>query len=160
VHGPKPRSYAYALPKKMVLGALRSALSAKLAEQKLTVIDAWSLETHKTKTLRVALDKLNADKTALLVAYGENRNLELASRNMEGVKLSASNVLQPYDVLRHDRLVVSKDAAARLIRTLDPNYDPATAPQVESIAPAAASKPAAAKPAAPKAAAKPAATKP
>src|SRR5271166_2632890 len=156
VHGPKPRSYAYALPKKMVLGALRSALSAKLAEQKLTVVDAWSLDTHKTKSLRVALDKLSADKTALLVAYGENRNLELASRNMDGVKLTASNVLQPYDVLRHDRIVVSKDAAARLIRTLDPDHQPAEAPQVESIAPAPAPK----KVAAPKAAAKPAVKKP
>jgi large subunit ribosomal protein L4 len=159
VHGPKPRSYAYALPKKMLLGALRSALSAKLAEQKLTIIDAWSLETHKTKALRLALEKLNADKTALLVAYGENRNLELASRNMQGVKLSASNVLQPYDVLRHDRLVVSKDAAARLIRTLDPDHVPADAPHVETIAPAPAPKPAAKKEAAPKAAAKPAAKK-
>src|SRR5271168_796838 len=158
VHGPKPRSYSYALPKKMLLGALRSALSAKLAEQKLTVVDAWSLDTHKTKTLRVALDKLNADKTALLVGYGENRNLELASRNLDGVKLSTSNVLQPYDVLRHDRVVVSKDAAARLIRTLDPNYDRATAPQVESIAPAPAAAPK--KEAAPKAASKPAAKKP
>src|SRR5579872_5160058 len=91
VHGPEPRDYAYALPKKMLLGALRSALSAKLAEEKLTIVDAWSLDTHKKKTLRVALGKLNAEKTALLVAYGDNRNLELASRNMEGVKLSASN---------------------------------------------------------------------
>src|ERR1700688_2451510 len=66
VHGPKPRSYEYALPKKMVLGALRSALSAKLAEQKLTVIEAWSLDTHKTKSLRLALGKLNAEITALL----------------------------------------------------------------------------------------------
>ena len=52
VHGPKPRDYSYALPKKMLLGALRSALSAKLAEQKLTVVDALQLETHKTKGLR------------------------------------------------------------------------------------------------------------
>jgi large subunit ribosomal protein L4 len=62
VHGPKPRSYEYALPKKMQLGALRSALSAKLAEQKLIVIEAWSLDTHKTKALRLALGKLNAEK--------------------------------------------------------------------------------------------------
>ncbi len=121
VHGPRPRSYAYALPKKMLLGALRSALSAKLAEEKLTVVEAWSLDTHKTKTLRLALGKLNAEKTTLLVANGENRNLELASRNLEGVKLSASNALQPYDVLRHDRLVLSKDAVARLVRALDPD---------------------------------------
>ena len=61
VHGPRPRTYEYALPKKMLLGALRSALSAKLAEAKLTVVDAWSLDTHKTKTLRTALYKLNAE---------------------------------------------------------------------------------------------------
>src|SRR3974390_1324741 len=101
VHGPKPRSYDYALPKKMQLGALRSALSAKLAEQKLFVIEAWALDTYKTKTLRLALGKLNAEKTALLVAGSENRNLELASRNMEGLKLSPTNTLQAYDGLRH-----------------------------------------------------------
>src|SRR6266436_8229778 len=68
VHGPKPRSYSYALPKKMLLGALRSALSAKFAEQKLTVVDEWSLETPKTKALSVILGKLNHTKSALLVA--------------------------------------------------------------------------------------------
>src|SRR5471032_797045 len=67
VHGPKPRSYKYALPKKMLLGALRSALSAKFAEQKLTVVDEWSLETPKTKALAVILGKLNHTKSALLV---------------------------------------------------------------------------------------------
>jgi large subunit ribosomal protein L4 len=161
VHGPRPRSYAYALPKKMIVGALRSALSAKLAEQKLTIIDAWSLDTHKTKTLRIALNKLNAEKTALLVAYGDTRNLELASRNMEGVKLSATNVLQPYDVLRHDRVFLSKDAVARLVRSLDPNAEPIAAPDVEHIAPAPkVKKEAAPKAAAPKATAKkPAAAK-
>src|ERR1700760_2057952 len=86
VHGPRPRSYAYALPKKMLVGALRSALSAKLADEKLTIIDGWTLETHKTKALRLALNKLNAEKTALLVASGDTHNLELASRNLEGVK--------------------------------------------------------------------------
>jgi large subunit ribosomal protein L4 len=149
VHGPKPRTYDYALPKKMLLGALRSALSAKLAEQKLTVVDTWSLETHKTKTLRSALDKLNAEKTALLVAHGDNRNLELASRNLDGVKLSATGALQPYDVLRHDRLVVSKDAVAKLVRALERDSKAVEAPLVESIAPAPA--PAAKKEAAPKA---------
>ena len=154
-HDPKPRTYEYALPKKMLLGALRSALSAKLAEEKLTVVDGWSLETHKTQALRAALNKLNADRTALLVAYGENHNLELASRNLDGVKLTASNALQPYDVLRHDRLVVSKDAVARLSHTLNPDRQPIEAPHVESIAPAPAPK----KEAAPKAAVKAAAKK-
>lgn len=155
VHGPKPRSYAYALPKKMLLGALRSALSAKLAEQKLTVVEAWALETHKTKALRAALGKLDAEKTALLVAYGENRNLELASRNMDGVKVSATGALQPYEVLRHDRVLVSKDAVTRLVRALDPEHASVAAPHVEAIAPAPTAK----KESAPKAAAKPAAKK-
>jgi len=155
VHGPKPRDYSYALPKKMLLGALRSALSAKLAEQKLTIVDAWSLESHKTKALRVVLGKLNHTKSALLVAYGENRNLELASRNLERVKLVAPNVLQPYDLLNHDLLLLSKDAVARLTHTLDPESAPIVVPDVETIAPAKAVK----KEAAPKAAAKPAAKK-
>jgi large subunit ribosomal protein L4 len=158
VHGPKPRSYEYALPKKMQLGALRSALSAKLAEQKLVVIEAWALDSHKTKTLRIALGKLNAQKTALLVAGGENRNLELASRNMQGVKLSATNTLQAYDVLRHDRLLLSKDAVTRLVRTLDPDHESVAAPHVESIAPAPAAAPK--KEAAPKAKAEKSAKKP
>jgi large subunit ribosomal protein L4 len=148
VHGPKPRSYAYALPKKMIVGALRSALSAKLAEAKLTVVDAWTLENHKTKALRTALDKLNAEKTALLVSGVDNRNLQLASRNLQGVKLTATNVLQPYDVLRHDRVVLTKDAVARLVRALDPNYDPSQGPQIETIAPAPVAAKPAAKPAA------------
>ena len=151
VHGPKPRDYSYALPKKMLLGALRSALSAKFAEQKLTVVDEWSLETPKTKALSVILGKLNHTKSALLVAYGENRNLELASRNLERVKLVAPNVLQAYDLLNHDLLLLSKDAVARLIRTLDPEAAAAATPHVETIAPAPAVK----KEAAPKAKAKP-----
>jgi len=143
VHGPRPRDYSYALPKKMLLGALRSALSSKLAEQKLKVVDAWTLDTHKTKSLVETLEKLNRTKSALLVAHGENRNLELASRNIYGVKL--------YDVLKHDLLVLSKDAVARLSHTLDPEKKPVVVPDVATIAPAA--KPAK-KEAAPKAAAK------
>ena len=163
VHGPKPRDYSYALPKKMLLGALRSALSAKLAEQKLTVVDAWTLETHKTKSLLSALGKLHHKKSALLVAYGENRNLELASRNIKGVTLAATNVLQPYEVLKHDLLVLSKEAVARLSHTLDPEQKPVVVPDVATIAPAAkpakkeaAPRVAAKKPAAAKKAAKPA----
>ena len=151
VHGPEPRDYSYALPKKMLLGALRSALSVKLAQQKLTVVDALELESHKTKGLRAALDKLNAEKSALLVAHGENRNLQLASRNLAGVTLTAPHGLQPYEVLKHDVLVLSKDAVARLSQSLDPEKKPVVVPDVQSIAPAARPPK---KEAAPKAAAK------
>jgi large subunit ribosomal protein L4 len=159
VHGPRPRSYRYAMPKKMLLGALRSALSAKLADAKLTVVDGWQLESHKTQSLLTTLEKLSFRKSALLVAYGENRNLELASRNLEGVKLSAPNALQPYEVLKHDRLVLSKDAVARLVHSLDPEAKPVEVPDVESIAAAPAKKEAAAKKPAAKKAAKPTAKK-
>ncbi|MFY9752394.1 MAG: 50S ribosomal protein L4 [Candidatus Acidiferrales bacterium] len=119
VHGPVPRSYAYALPKKMVLGALRSALSAKVLEQKLTVVEGWQLETHKTKAFRQALGKLEKDTTSiLLVENGDNLNLQRASRNLEGVTLVAATGLEAYDLLRHDRLMLSRDAAAKISRAL------------------------------------------
>jgi large subunit ribosomal protein L4 len=166
VHGPKPRSYAYRLPRKVFLGALRSALSSKLAEEKLIVVDAWQLDSHKTKPFREALTKLGSESpTILLVETAENHNLELASRNLDGVKLSFSHNLQPYDLLRHDRLMLSKDAAERLNAVLGPKDGSAAAvePAKESAKPApAAEKPAAkkaAKPHAKKAAAKPKAAK-
>ena len=149
VHGPTPRSYDYALPKKMILGALRSALSAKLAEEKLTVVDAWKLETHKTKSFRETLDKIDAEsRTLLLIENGVNLNLERASRNLHGVSLLPATGLEAYDLLRHDHLMLSREAAAKLSRALS-----ATKPEVPvqiEPAPAAAAK-APAKAAAPKA---------
>jgi large subunit ribosomal protein L4 len=140
VHGPQPRSYAYALPKKMVLGALRSALSAKLAEQKITVVEGWPLETHKTGKFRETLSRLDGEtRTILLVEPEGNRNLELASRNLEGVKLVTPRLLQAYDLLKHDRLMLSKDTAVQLGKTLG-GTGVGAAP-----APAASDKPKAAK---------------
>jgi large subunit ribosomal protein L4 len=119
VHGPTPRDYSYRLPRKMVTGALRSALSAKLAEGGLTVVDAWSLASHKTKTLRQILNRFErAGRSALLVSEGENHNLELASRNLDGVKLVRPGELGAYEILRHEGLVLSKDAALRLNESL------------------------------------------
>ena len=150
VHGPQPRSYAYRLPRKMILGALRSALSAKLAEEKLTVVNDWQLDSHKSKPFRQALDRLDGLKTVLLVEVAANRNLELASRNLEGVKLVAPHALQPYDLLRHDRLVLSKDAAVRLGTTLGPRIATPASEIVNIEAAASAETPKAAKPAAKK----------
>src|SRR5271163_4375237 len=87
VHGPQPRSYAYRLPRKMALGALRSALTAKLRDGELKVVNAFELASHKTKQMREALTKLEATKSVLLVEVGENSKLNLASRNLPGVKL-------------------------------------------------------------------------
>jgi large subunit ribosomal protein L4 len=166
VHGPTPRSYDYALPKKMILGALRSALSAKFAQQKLTVVDGWKLDSHKTKPFRQTLSKLDGEtRTMLLVENGENVNLERASRNIDGVTLVPATALGAYDLMRHDRLVLSREAAVRLSRALSATKSgevpavesapAAPAKTVEKAAPAKAAK----KEAAPKAAKKPAAEK-
>jgi large subunit ribosomal protein L4 len=121
VHGPQPRSYAYRLPRKVVLGALRSALSAKFADGKLTVVDGWTLDSHKTKELRQTLSRLDGQtRTILVVEPSGNRNLELASRNLEGVKVVAPAVLQPYDLLRHERVMLSRDMALHLGSSLGP----------------------------------------
>src|SRR5579885_2477411 len=97
VHGPQPRSYDYRFPRKKLLGALRSALAAKFADGKLTVVNAFEVKEPKTKAFRAALDKLHVDKTALLVEVPRhgNRNLELSSRNLDGTELVASNQVHP-----------------------------------------------------------------
>jgi large subunit ribosomal protein L4 len=139
-HGPVPRDYSYRIPRKVFAGALRSALSAKLAEEKLTVVDAFALESHKTKGFRQVLDQLAGEsRTVLLVEVGETRNLELASRNLAGVKRVATTALQPYDLLRHDGLIVSKDAALKLSNALNPEKTPqADSASLTQIAPAPA----------------------
>lgn len=165
VHGPEPRSYAYALPKKMILGALRSALTTKLAQEKLTVVDGWQLESHKTKAFRAALDKLDGEaKTILLVDAGENVNLERASRNIEGVTLVEPSRLGPYDLLRHERLMLSREAATRLSGALSATKSENGSAQAatESAAeakPAKTAKPKRSAKAAPKTAKKPARAK-
>lgn len=121
VHGPQPRSYEYRLPRKMIVGALRSALSSKVADQKLTVVDGWNLDSHKTKEFRAALSRLDGETRTMLVVEGPgNRNLELASRNLEGVSVVAPAALQAYHILRHERLLLSQDTAVRLGRSLGP----------------------------------------
>src|SRR2546430_12395878 len=86
VHGPQPRSYDYAFPKKKLLGALRSALASKFAEGKLIVVDAFGISEPKTKAFREALNNLKVEKTVLVVEVANhgNRNLDLSSRNIAG----------------------------------------------------------------------------
>ncbi len=118
VHGPVVRSYAYKLPKKMMLGALRSALSAKLQAGELKVVNAFTFGDHKSKTVRAALTRLEAPRKVLLVEIGENRNLLLGARNLEGVTLVATREVNVYQLLGHDRVLVSQQAAAKLSEAL------------------------------------------
>jgi large subunit ribosomal protein L4 len=116
VHGPQPRSYDYTFPRKKLMGALRSALAAKLADGKLIIVNAFDLKEVKTKTLREGLDKLKVDATALLVESPQhgNRNLELSSRNLDGVELLSSNEVHPFHLMRFDRAIFTQPAIEKL----------------------------------------------
>ncbi|MDR3792536.1 MAG: 50S ribosomal protein L4 [Terracidiphilus sp.] len=120
VHGPQPRSYDYAFPRKKLQGALRAALAAKLADGKLTVVDTLELTDAKTKLYRSALNKLDAKRTALLVENGKtlSQALILGARNLKGVELVLNNEVHPYDLLRYDRAIFSKAAIEQLSEVL------------------------------------------
>ena len=118
VHGPQPRDYSYKLPRKMLLGALRSALSAKLRDGEMRIVKDFTLEDHKTKAMRAVLTTLGAPKTVLLVDTGDNRNLELGARNLAGVKLVSSRDVDVYDLLGHSGVLLSEQAAKKLSEAL------------------------------------------
>ena len=117
-HGPQPRSYEYRLPRKMILGALRSALSAKLRDGQIKIVRAFELSDHKTKNMLGVLGKLEAKKTVLLVETAENTNLTRASRNLPGIKLVPTREVTVYDVLKYQQLLLSEAAAKKLSEAL------------------------------------------
>ena len=112
-HGPKPRSYAQRPPRKMRLGALRSALSLKLKEGNLTVVDSFELKEIKTKALADVLKSLKVG-AALIVDATENENLRLSIRNLPGNQFLPPEGVNLYDLLRHEHLILTKQAVAAL----------------------------------------------
>ena len=118
VHGPQPRDYSYKLPRKMLLGALRSALSAKVRDGELKVVQAFSFADHKSKNAAGALAKLEAGRTCLVVDNGENRNLELGVRNLKGVTLLPTRAVNPYHLLGHQSVLLSEAAARKFSEAL------------------------------------------
>jgi len=119
IHGPQPRSYDYQFPRKKLLGALRSALAAKFADGKLTVVENFELAEAKTSAFRKALDTLGAEKGALLVdGAKDNRNLQLSARNIPGVELVSSNQVHPYHVLRYEAVIFARPALEKLQESL------------------------------------------
>src|SRR5712675_2118035 len=117
-HGPQPRDYSYKLPRKMQLGALRSALSAKLRDGELKIVQNFALADHKAKGMRAVLSQLEIAKTVLLVENGENKNLALGSRNLEGVTLVETKDVTVYNLLGHAQVVLSETAARKLSEAL------------------------------------------
>jgi large subunit ribosomal protein L4 len=116
VHGPQPRSYDYAFPKKKLLGALRSALAAKFADGKLMVVNSFDVKEPKTKAFAEALGKLKVDGTTLLVEVSsvENKNLELSSRNIDGLELVRGNEVHPYHLMRYTHVIFAQPALEKL----------------------------------------------
>lgn len=118
VHGPTPRSYAYAFPRRKRAGALRVALSQKLREGRLVILDKLELDTHRTKQLVSNLSTLGVTGSALLLDEPIPRNLELATRNLPECKVGLASGVNIVDLLQHDWIVMTEAAARKLEEVL------------------------------------------
>jgi large subunit ribosomal protein L4 len=114
VFGPHPRSYEQRLPRKMKRLALRGALTAKLADEQLKVIDTFGLEAIKTKDLAGVLRALAADGRVLVVSPGRDQNLELSARNLPTVDIILADSLNVVDLIKADLVLIEQPALARM----------------------------------------------
>jgi large subunit ribosomal protein L4 len=112
--GPKPRDYSYSLNKKVKRIALKSALSAKVAAGELIVLDDIALEDIKTKSVVKLLTALNIDKKALIVIPAVDEKIIKSARNIHGVATTLATTLNVYDILKYEKLIVTKDAVAKI----------------------------------------------
>ncbi|WAH37393.1 50S ribosomal protein L4 [Alicyclobacillus dauci] len=113
VFGPTPRSYAFSVPKKVRRQALYSALSSKVADGKIIVLDGLNIDEPKTKKMASVLNQFNLKK-ALIVDSQKKQPAFLSARNIEGVKYMDANGINVYELLRHEHLVLTKDAVAKV----------------------------------------------
>ena len=118
--GPRPRDYAYNMPKKARKKALRGVLTLRAAEDKLIVVDDFAVEGGKTKNVVAALAALGAGKKALIVDSTQNESLVRGARNLPASQWIAPEGLNVYDVLRHETLVISKASIETLQEALRP----------------------------------------
>lgn len=118
VFGPTPRSYSFKLPKKVRRLAIKSALSSKVIDQDIIVLDALSLNAPKTKEFAAILNNLKVDRKALVVAPAYDDNVALSARNIPGVKFVAADGINVLDVLTHDKLIITKEAVQKVEEVL------------------------------------------
>lgn len=114
VFAPKPRSYRYTLNKKVRRLAMKSALSAKLRDNELMLLDNVTVENYRTKTIVEMLKALGAEKKALIVLPGVDEKVIYSARNIPGVKTTQVNTLNVYDILNADCCIVVKAAAEKI----------------------------------------------
>ncbi len=120
VFGPSPRDYSYAFPRKKRQGALRSALSEKLREGKVMVVETLKLEAPRTKELKKVIENLGIQGSALIVDEPIGRELVLSARNLKQVKAMMSTAINIVDVLKYDTIVFTEAAAGRVSEVLTP----------------------------------------
>ncbi|HEV8484687.1 MAG TPA: 50S ribosomal protein L4 [Blastocatellia bacterium] len=118
VHGPQPRDWSYKIPKKMRRGAIRSVLSERLREGGLVIVENFELQSHKTKDFAGALAKLGLDQKTLIVDSLDNHNLALSSRNLPDITYVSASGVNVYDLLTHERLALTREAASALDKQL------------------------------------------
>jgi large subunit ribosomal protein L4 len=111
--GPKPRSYKYTLNKKVKRLALKSALTSKVLENQIIVLDNLNFDEIKTKNMVKVLDNLKAEN-ALIVLSEKNLNVQASARNIPNVKTALVNTINPYEILKYKKFVVTKDAVEKI----------------------------------------------
>ena len=111
---PKPRSYKYTLPKKVRRLAMKSALSSKVQNSEVIVLDALNMDAPKTKEFAQILNNINAAKKALVVIADKNDNVIKSARNIEGVQTALVNTMNVYDILKYDSFIITTDAVKKV----------------------------------------------
>lgn len=112
--GPKPRDYRYTINKKVRRMALKSALSSKVEENEIIVLDAFSCDEIKTKQVTTLLKNLNVNEKALIVLPENDKNVVLSARNIKGVDTTYVGAINTYEVLNHTKCIILKDAVTKL----------------------------------------------
>src|SRR5262245_62105797 len=118
VHGPQPRDWSYSIPKKMRRGAMRSVLSERLREGGLIIVEGFDLSSNKTREFASKLGALGLNKRTLVVDSPSNGNLVLSSRNLREVTLVSPGSVNVYDLLTHEQVALTREAALQLEKQL------------------------------------------
>ncbi|MBA7568887.1 50S ribosomal protein L4 [Candidatus Atribacteria bacterium 1244-E10-H5-B2] len=118
VFGPAPRNYSFSLPKKMKVAALKSALSDKLANKEIIIIDKLSLEENKTSKMVEILKNLQAFKKPLIITEKEDNIIALSVRNIKGAQVLPVSKINTYDLISHEKIIITKKALKRIEEVL------------------------------------------